>query len=124
VLGVQVEQELVEDGLQALLVLAVADEGLQLVAQDGLRGLGVVFRNLGHAVVDEAVFLRGLVVDVPVQHGGPCSWFFGGAFSVLGQQRHGQVVPAVARIQQAVGVVLGVVLAGEEHQQPALDGSP
>jgi hypothetical protein len=57
----QVEQELVEDGLQALLVLAVADEGLQLVAQDGLGGFGVVFGNLGHAVVDEAVFLGGLL---------------------------------------------------------------
>jgi hypothetical protein len=32
--GVQVEQELVEDGFKALLVLAVADKGFQLVAQD------------------------------------------------------------------------------------------
>jgi hypothetical protein len=60
-------------------VLAVADEGLELVAQDGLCGFGVVFRDLGHAVVDEAVFLRGLVVNVPVQHGGPCFGSSGGA---------------------------------------------
>ena len=69
---VQVQQKLVEDGLQAFFVLAVADEGLQLIAQDGLRCLRVVFRNLGHAVVDKAVLLGGLVVDIPVQHGGPC----------------------------------------------------
>jgi hypothetical protein len=67
--GVQVEQELVEDGFKALLVLAIADKGFQFVAQDALGRLGVVFRNLGHAVVGEAIFLGGLVVDVPVQHG-------------------------------------------------------
>ena len=120
--GVQVQQELVEDGLQPFSVLAVANEGLQLVAQDGLRRLRVVFRHLSHAVVDEPVFLRGLVVDVPVQHGGPC---FGSSVkrgSVRGQQRHGEVVPAIARVQQAIGVVLGVVFAGEEHQKPALHG--
>jgi hypothetical protein len=70
-------------------------------------------------------FSSGLVVDVPVQHGGPCSGLLMlNVGSVFGQQGHGQVVPAVARIQQAVGVVLRVVLAGEEHQQTALDGSP
>ena len=42
--------------------------------------------------------------------------------SVVGQQRHGQVVPAVAGVQQAVGVVLRVMLAGEENQQAALHG--
>ena len=40
---IKIDQEFVENGLQALFVLAVADEGLQLVAQDGLRGVGVVF---------------------------------------------------------------------------------
>ena len=40
---IKIDQELVENGLQALFVLAVADEGLQLVAQDGLGGVGVVF---------------------------------------------------------------------------------
>jgi hypothetical protein len=69
-LGTQVEQEFVENGLDAFFVLPIADEGFQLVAQDGLCRLGVVFGDLGHAVVDEAVFLRGFVVDVPVQHGG------------------------------------------------------
>lgn len=35
--GVEVHQELVEDGFQALLVLAVADEGFELIAQAALK---------------------------------------------------------------------------------------
>ena len=68
---IQIDQELVEDGLQPFFVLAIADKGLQLVAQDGLSGFGMVFRHFRHAVVDEAVLLWRFVVDVAVQHGGP-----------------------------------------------------
>jgi len=68
---IKVDQELVEDGFEAFLVLAVTNESLQLVAQDGLSCVGVVFRHFRHTVVDEAVLLRCLVVDVPVQHDGP-----------------------------------------------------
>ena len=68
---IEVDQELVEDGFETFLILTVADEGLQLVAQDGLSRLGMVFRHLGHAVVDKAVLFWSLVVDVAVQHGGP-----------------------------------------------------
>ena len=112
---IQIQQELVQDGFQALLVLSVADEGFQFVAQDGLGGIGVVFRYFSHAVVDEAVLLGGLVVDVPVQHGGLGGEMFGGRRSVFGQQRDGQVVPAVARVEEAVGVILWMMLTREEH---------
>jgi hypothetical protein len=37
--------------------------------------------------------------------------------SVFGQKRDGQVIPAVSRVEQAIGVVLGVVFTWEEHQQ-------
>ena len=98
VLGVEVQQELLEDGFHALLILAVADERFEFVAQDGQSGGGVIFGNLGHAVVDEAIFLRCLGVDVPVEHGGPRLGFVRYC-SVFGQKRHSQIVPTVPGIQ-------------------------
>ena len=58
VAAVEVEQKLFQHGLQAFFVLAITNKGFQFVAQHALGGFGMVFRNFGHAVVDEAVFIR------------------------------------------------------------------
>ena len=86
-----------------------------------LRALRVVFGDFRDAVVEQAVVLRRLAVDVAVQHGGTVCFLIP-EVSFAGQQRDGEVVPAVARVEQAVAVVLGVIFARKEHQQAARYG--
>ena len=109
---VQVAEVGAEDAAQPFGVLAVADEVGEFVAQGLEFGGRLPAGDLGDALVEQRVGTRVLLVDLAVHHRRANLPF-------AGRDRDRQVVPAVSRVEQAVVVLL--VDAGEEDQQPAPD---
>jgi hypothetical protein len=66
----QIAQEGIEDGFHPFLVLAVANEGFEFMAQHLLGGIRVVFGDFGNPVVDRPILFGRFDVHIAIQHGG------------------------------------------------------